>query len=469
MTKPKGYWNYDTCYEEAKKYKTRTEFARKSPGCYEKAQFNGWIDDYYWIPKYEAKPKGYWNNYQKCYDAAYTCLTRTEFAKNFSTAYKISIKNNWINDFNWFKNGVETRTEKLTLYTEQKCKKIALQFKSKKEFRETNESCYNRACKFGWIDNYNWLQDERFDLFKDKIDLVYAYEFVEQHTVYIGRTLMRTKKRRDYQHIFGNDSVSKFAKDNNISVPEMKILEDNLTIKEGAENEGIWIELYREDGWNILNKAKAGSIGGLGKGKSRYTYEICLKLSTTCNDKAEFKKNHPQAYCISFKNKWLDKFDFKDGKIVGADKRRKYDYQTCYEEAKKYNTITEFENGSKGACVASRANGWMKDYTWFTLLWQEKWNKESCYEEAKKYSTLEDFMSKSNSCYSTACKNKWIDDYTWLERKRTRRGYWQNYDNCYNEAKKYNSMSDFMRKSNGAYNSARKKGWTKDYIWLNKK
>lgn len=47
---------------------------------------------------------------------------------------------------------------------------------------------------------------------------------------------------------------------------------------------------------------------------------------------------------------------------------------------------------------------------------------------------------------------------------------WQNVDNCYNEAKRYISMTDFMRKSNGAYMSALKKGWTKDYIWLyNKK
>ena len=136
------------------------------------------------------------------------------------------------------------------------------------------------------------------------------------------------------------------------------------------------------------------------------------------------------------------------------------------EEAKKYNTITEFENGNKGACRAARANGWMKNYTWFTLLWQEKWNKNTCYEEAKKYMTLDDFVSKSGSCYATACKYKWIDDYTWLVRKRTRRGYWQNYDNCYNEAKKYDNMTDFMRKSSGAYKSASLKEWTKDYTWL---
>ena len=216
-----------------------------------------------------------------------------------------------------------------------------------------------------------------------------------------------------------------------------------------------------------MNKARGGSIGGLGKGKTRYTYEICFEQARLCFTRTEFRDCGNNAYRVALREGWINDYTwFKDGTTVGANKRRKYDYQTCYEEAKKYKTITEFENENKGACRAARTNGWMKDYTWFTLLWQEKWNKETCYEEAKKYTTLDDFVSTNGSCYATACKNKWIDDYTWLVRKRTRRGYWQNYDNCYNEAKKYKTMTDFMRKSSGAYKSAFKKGWIKDYFWL---
>ena len=173
---------------------------------------------------------------------------------------------------------------------------------------------------------------------------------------------------------------------------------------------------------------------------------------------------------MALKKGWIDDYTwFKEGKEVGADKRRKYDYHTCYEEAKKYNTIADFEKGSKGACNAARKNGWMKDYSWFTLLWEEKWNKGTCYEEAKKYTKYEDFRVNSGSAYSVACKNGWIDDYDWLERKRIRRGTWQNYENCFEEAKKYKTMTDFMRKSSGAYASALEKGWTKDYTWLKNK
>ena len=279
--------------------------------------------------------------------------------------------------------------------------------------------------------------------------------------------MIKRKKQRDREHIFNNDSVSNFAKEHDVQVPEMKILETELTVEEGAKKEGEWVNKYKKNGWEILNRTKTGSIGGLGKGKSRYTRDICQKLASECTHKSDFKSKHPQAYKVSFNKGCIKDYTwFKDGKIVGADKRRKYDYQTCYEEAKNYKTITEFENGNKGACRAARVNGWMKDYNWFTLLWEKKWDKETCYEEAKKYTTLDDFISKANSCYATACKNKWIDDYIWLERKRTRRCYWQDYDNCYNEALKYKTRTELKRNSSGCYNACRENGWIDDFDWL---
>lgn len=463
MSKPKVHWDYDTCYEIAKECSYRSDLKHKCEQAYRTALKNGWINDYTWF----VSPNKKWE-YQSCLEESKKYSTRSEFAKKCSGAYHIASKNNWLKEYIWLKNGKKLRLKKYGKWTKEACFEEAKKYKSRGEFAKKNGSSYRNACRFGWIDDYTWLKDERLDLIKDKIDCVYAYEFPDFNAVYIGRTLIKRKKDRDREHLYDrNDAAVKFAIKHKVNVPLPKYLEDNLTIQEGVEKECLWIDIYKELGWTVLNRAKGGSIGGLGKGKTRYTYDICYEVAKGCSYRSELKYKYPQAYKIAFKNGWINDYIwFKDGVIVRADKRRKYDYQTCYEEAKKYNTITEFENGNKGACRAARANGWMKDYTWFTLLWQEKWNKKTCYEEAKKYMTLDDFVSKSGSCYATACKHKWIDDYTWLVRKRTKRGYWQNYDNCYNEAKKYKTMSDFMRKSSGAYKSASEKGWTKDYTWL---
>ena len=43
----RGKWNFDTCYIEAKKYKTRTEFQKNNAYAYQVARKNNWIDDFF--------------------------------------------------------------------------------------------------------------------------------------------------------------------------------------------------------------------------------------------------------------------------------------------------------------------------------------------------------------------------------------------------------------------------------------
>ena len=68
IRKPKGYWNYKRCYEEAKKYSLKSEFYRGSGTAYKIALKNGWLDDYSWLLEIQ-KPSGYWN-YENCYNEA---------------------------------------------------------------------------------------------------------------------------------------------------------------------------------------------------------------------------------------------------------------------------------------------------------------------------------------------------------------------------------------------------------------
>ena len=119
--------------------------------------------------------------------------------------------------------------------------------------------------------------------------------------------------------------------------------------------------------------------------------------------------------------------------------------ETCLAEAKNYSSRSEFKQGCHLAYRTAVKNGWIGEYDWFTILWEEKWNRETCYKEAKKYEKYEDFREKSASAYATACKNGWIGDYDWLERKRIRQGTWSSYEKCYIEAQKYTRRCDFEK------------------------
>lgn len=404
-------WDYDSCFEEAKKYTTKTEFTKGKYSAYISALENGWLSDYSWFKnerKITAEKLRKWN-YETCYEAAKKYKYQTEFQKNCSGAHKAAWKNGWLKDYTWFESGVKINAERQRIWDKESCYDLAKQCKSRSELKEKNNAAYNTARKNGWLKDYVWLKSKAIDLHKGKIDSVYAYEFSEQYAVYVGRTLIRCRKNRDRQHIFTNDSVSGYAKQLDIPIPPMKVLEENLTLEEGSMREGVWLEKYKQDGWIILNRAKTGSLGGVGKGK------------------------------------WTKKI--------------------CFEEAKKYTTLKDFQNGCKGACVKARAEGWLKDYTWLKRLWKPKWNYETCYQEAKKYTTKKDFNKNSGTCYATASKNKWLDDYTWLIQTTKPNGYWK-YDTCFQEAKKYITRRDFSINASGAYDVAMKNKWLDDYTWF---
>ena len=351
--KPSGYWNYDTCYEEAIKYHTRNEFAIGCSVAYKVALKNKWINEYDWFEE-KKKPSCYWENYDNSYQEAQKYTTRREFNKGNQSAYHVAIKNGWINNFTWLK---ETRNPR-GYWNKERCFEEAQKYKSRNEFQKGSNVAYSKARENEWLDDYDWLEDQRFDLIDGKIDCVYVYEFKEQNTAYIGRTLIKTQKRRDRDHIFKLDSVSSFAKEHNIAVPPMMILETNLTIKEGAKQEGYWLKKYQEDGWITLNKAKTGSIGSIAKGK--------------------------------------------------------WNYKRCKEEAMKYKSRSEFKKGKQRAYQVARINHWLDDYIWFEQKCKPNgyWNNyEHCYEESLKYKTRMGFKKGSNTAYDSACKNHWLDDF----------------------------------------------------------
>jgi len=98
------------------------------------------------------------------------------------------------------------------------------------------------------------------------------------------------------------------------------------------------------------------------------------------------------------------------------------------------------------------------------------WNNyDNCYNEAKKYNTISEYQKGSSSAYHAAVKGGWLKEYTWLKASRKPRNYWDNYDNCYNEAKKYNTISEYQKGSSASYRIALKNGWIKDFVWFKNK
>ncbi|MBQ0141600.1 MAG: hypothetical protein KBT06_02155 [Prevotellaceae bacterium] len=404
-----GHWTYARCFEEARKYSTKADFTKFSYGAKQVAVRKGWIKDYTWfIPPFR------WTE-ELCIEEARKYTSKLTFLKGNAGAYKYASRKKMFDKFSWF---IEEKKPN-GYWTEERCYEEAIKYESKKDFVRGCPAAHSAAVRHGWLETYEWFGNERFDIL-GRIDCVYAYVFEEFKTAYIGRTLMRRQKARDKEHIFNteSDAVAKFAENNGCEIPPMMILEANLTLSEGQKQEDSWKNHYINLGYELLNKAATGQ--GVGS--------------------------------------------------LGAINHGKWNKETCLIEAQKYQYVGDFEKQSASACAAARRNGWIKEYTWLNKRWEPLWNKDTCFQEAKKYSSRREFQTSAPGAYNKAIRNGWIDEYTWMpSRQQKPSGFWQNYDNCFQEAKKYSSRREFQRACPSAYTQAWKNGWIDEYTWLQEK
>ena len=462
--KPNGYWeNYENNKTKAQKYNSRNEFRKGCVSAYNVALKNNWLDNYTWFEE-KQKPSGYWT-YETCYQEAQKYNSRSEFEKACGSACHVARKNGWLDKYTWL---IRPKQHNIK-WTEQTCYNEAQKYNSRIEFQKGCGSAYHVARKNDWLDNYTWFEKD-LNPYKNNLDNIYCYIFEELNSVYVGRTI-NINERNTQHNTKTNSAVYQFAQKHNIVIPQITILETNLSLEQGREKEDFYVTKYKSEGWNVLNKAKtgknSGSLGKLGGGK--WNKKTCYQEAQKYNSRSEFSNGCGSAYNVACKNNWLDNYTW----FIEQQKPSGYwTYETCYQEAQKYNSRSEFSKACGSAYDVARKNGWLDNYTWFTE--QQKPNGywetyENNYNEAQKYNSRSEFSNGCSSAYNVALKNNWLDNYTWFTKKRQTNGYWETYENNYNEAQKYKSRSEFSNGCSSAYDVARKNGWLNNYNWFTEK
>ena len=93
-------WTKEKCQKEALKYISRSEYSKKSSGSYSAALKNGWKDEICSHMKLISR-KNFWT-YDECKKESSKYIKISHFAINSASAYRVSRKNNWLDEF--FKN-----------------------------------------------------------------------------------------------------------------------------------------------------------------------------------------------------------------------------------------------------------------------------------------------------------------------------------------------------------------------------
>jgi hypothetical protein len=183
------------------------------------------------------------------------------------------------------------------IWTKDTIHKEALKYFYKIDFLKSNESAYKIAVKNGWLNDVCSHMKTKGSKFNR---CIYSYEFSDNF-VYIGLTYNIEKRHKERLND-KNDSVYKHINKTGLS-PKLLILTKYIDVERAVYYESFYLNEYKENGWFILNKKKTGSIGGV---EQKWNKTICYELALKCKTKNEFIKKYIGAYYFASKNGWLD-------------------------------------------------------------------------------------------------------------------------------------------------------------------
>ncbi len=98
IKKPNGFWTIDKCTAEAKKYKSYTDFQSNSSSAYGASLKNGWLNTIQANFIDIKKPNGYWT-FELCKNEAKKYKNKRQFSLGSSGAHDASYKNKWLDVF----------------------------------------------------------------------------------------------------------------------------------------------------------------------------------------------------------------------------------------------------------------------------------------------------------------------------------------------------------------------------------
>jgi hypothetical protein len=455
MRHPNGYWNNkDICLKVAILCKNKIEFQKFFRSAYKSAIRNKWLDEICSHMKEIKKTKNFWNDKNNCHEVTLKYNTKKELKENNITVYFKLLEKKWIEEL--CSHMIEL--QKPTGYWNDKnlCHKESLKYNTKSDFQKGSRSAYKASLRNDWIDeicSHMEIVGDRFHR------IVYSYEFLDNH-VYVGLTYKLSERNKSHLNINNKKSSVSLYINNTGLKPTLKILTDGYVDKSKAQIlENYFVSKYKKEGWCVLNKIKTGSLGGR---NIINTKEKCLIEALKYNSKYEFIKHSKKYYSSAYKNGWLTEICTHMTEIYKPVSY--WNFEKCKEEAKKYNCRTNFRKYSSSAYNSALRNKWLDVVCSHMKICQKRknfWNnKNNCYREALKYDNIKDFRTKSGSAYNSIYRNLWSDELcSHMKKHKKQNGAWNTKSICLKEALKYKYKGDFKKHSSGAYNSALRNKW----------
>ena len=410
---PNGYWTKEKCWLEALKCNTRGEFSAITNGAYNSAYREGWLDEicsHMEIGRNtRTRMKGRWTM-ETSKEEALKYETRGEFYNGSKGAYNWCWRNECLDEVCDHMEPPRN-TRKTCNWTKEKCQEEALKYETRSEFYRCSSSayqwCWRNECLDEVCDHMSGVRDNELPR------CIYAHMFPDR-SIYIGLTC-DVGRREENRSNDENDAVTKYKLETGYESDHI-LLTDYIDEKEAQEKEKIYIEQYRKEGWNILNR---NSGGGLGGGAYLWDEETSKEEALKYETRGEFSTNSGGAYQWCWRNGKLEEFcSHMPGKNVIMDRfsglRKVWLYWTkerCKEEALKYKYRKKFQLGSGSAYYRARVEGWLDEVCDHMEIGRNiNRTIKDCAVVAMKYNSRSAFQKGDANVYQCARRRNWLDE-----------------------------------------------------------
>jgi hypothetical protein len=287
----------------------------------------------------------------------------------------------------------------------EKCKAEALKYESRSKWRKNSASSYDCACKNNWLDEC----------------CLHMIKLRKSHRYWTEETcIAEALKYKSYSD----------WKKNNVNSYNWSLRLDALD------------KIYEITGW----EKKVGI----------WTLEKCKKEALKHEFVSWWQKKSSGSYKAANKNGWMDECTAHMNKEFILTHH--WTLEECKKEALKYKTKSEWFRKSPGSYQASHRYKWINKCD-AHMQKPRRWTLEECKKDALKYKTKSEWLRKSPRGYHSAHRNDWLEKcYTHMIELSKPNGFWT-YKNCKEEALKYKTKIEWLRKSPGSYRKSQREKW----------
>ena len=336
-------------------------------------------------------------------------------------------------------------------WNKERCHQFALQYETKVDWIKGHNKSYSAASRLGII---NQITDHMTPIGNKKMRCLYAITINNTNYAYIGltgnfkrrmRDHLKTKRFIDLTQEYGIESIV------------LNQLTDYIDAKEAQRKEAELMEDYLINGFFLLNKAKAGSLGG---STLKWTEEAILEDSKKYTNVMDWANTKKSGYASASAAGILEKATAhmeRQMKTPGS-----WTKTEVVEYSIQFTTITEWnKNDAKSYAAASRM-GLLVDpdvvgHFIKGLVINKKWTKEKVLADAKNFSSRSEWKAKNGSAYRASHNAGYFDEATAHMKTPEKTRKWTK-EIILLDAKKYKSRSEWNRYSPSAVSAARRLG-----------